>query len=684
MKIYKINILRNSFIIGLLFFCSHNLLAFQKDVSPLEQLYPIIPQPQSIEYFKGKLDLKSIFITSDVFSNEALLLEEFLTEKGVVVHPEGTRITLVKKQLSFTDNSEAYQLNIGKTITITASTSKGAFYAVQSLKQLYRKNKNNSFFPYVHIEDAPVFKIRGFMHDTGRNFQPIELLKEQIELLSFYKFNVFHWHLTDNPGWRLESKLYPQLQSKEATSRMPGYYYTQEDFREIVDFCKARHMTVIPELDIPGHTEAFRKAFNNASMTDPGIQQVLIDLIEELAGLANASEMPYIHLGTDEVRKKEEQVPEEYLIPLFNKVREHGREVIVWNKGITVAQDSTSINQLWASYKNREGHRFIESRGNYINHLDPFTAATALFHQQPCEVPKGNEIALGGILCSWPDNRIDDPRNVLKQNPIYPAIVFYSDAIWNGKNENKKEYWANLPLQNSADLNSFKKFENKVLTHRDLFFKDKEFPYIKQSDVKWSIIGPFINPDPMTASFEVEKELKNTYQINDSLYSWTKGHTGATIHFKHFFGFPALTKEPSGIYYAYTTIYSPDHRIQDFWIGFQGWSRSSRRGGPLPMIGQWHTTDPKIWVNDELIEPPVWKQPGLGSNTDEIPFVDEDYFYREPTKVKLHKGWNKILIKVPFTKDHFKWMFTCIPVNIDGVNISEVKELIFNPLIEKK
>ena len=88
---------------------------------------------------------------------------------------------------------------------------------------------------------------------------------------------------------------------------------------------------------------------------------------------------------------------------------------------------------------------------------------------------------------------------------------------------------------------------------------------------------------------------------------------GGTLHFKHFFDFPALTNEKTGTYYAYTEIYSPNNRVQDFWVGFHGWSRSGRRGGPFPNQGQWHTTNPKIWINNVEIKPPVWKQPNLGS-----------------------------------------------------------------------
>ena len=109
--------------------------------------------------------------------------------------------------------------------------------------------------------------------------------------------------------------------------------------------------------------------------------------------------------------------------------------------------------------------------------------------------------------------------------------------------------------------------------------------------------------------------------VDGQSIEWTKPYVGATIHLKHFFGFTSVTEAKSGTFYAYTNIYSPEAKEQDFWIGFHGWSRAGgRRGGPSPELGQWHTTNPKIWVNDEEIAPPIWKQPGLGVKTDEIPF----------------------------------------------------------------
>ena len=563
----------------------------QEDYS---QTRPIIPTPQEISYGNELLEFKVVSIVANEFEPEGELLKDFFEQEGIEVSSDGFTIELVKDSSKKDVSDEGYALEISDKIVINANTSKGVFYGIQSLKQLIRKEENGVSVPAVTINDWPAFKVRGFMHDTGRNYQTIEQLKEQIEVMAQYKYNIFHWHLTDNPGWRLESKFYPELQSEEATSRHKGYYYTQEEFKDLVDFCKERYITVIPELDIPGHTEAFRAALNIKSMKEPRVLPILKDLFSEMIDLVPHEDMPYVHIGTDEVRNKEEYVSNEFILELMNLIKSKNKELIVWREGIMIPEDTNSINQLWAQHEPREGHRFIDSRSNYINHLDPLAGMARMFFQQPCRQPEGDELALGGVLCAWPDNNVKMGRDILRQNPIYPSMVFYADAIWKGRDKDYKEYWAKLPSQNTPEFDAFEQFEQKVLTHKALYFKEKEFPYVKQSAISWNLIGPFNHGGNVEKIFPVEDEIRASYSIKNEEYEWSENHVGGTIHLKHFFGFESITSEKEGTYYAYTNIYSPDDRIQDFWIGFQGWSRSSRRGGPTANQGEWHYTKPKF------------------------------------------------------------------------------------------
>lgn len=641
-----------------------------------EKAYPIVPVPKHIEFGSGTVVFDGFHIKSNDFSKETgRLLQDFLERKRVGHDARGLGIKL-KKNASIGPNDEAYTLLIDSTVTISAPSQEGAYHAIATLKQLFRKVDGNGHFPSLDIKDWPSFAIRGFMHDTGRNFQSVAQLKEQIEVLANYKYNIFHWHLTDNPGWRLESRKYPQLQSDRAFSRDVGQYYTQEDFKEILAFCKERNITVIPELDIPGHTEAFRRAFGFRKMNNPQVLDILLDLFDELMSLANADEMPYIHIGTDEVRNRAEEVPKEFLETIARHIQGNNRKIISWKEGIELDGDIVTIQQLWAQHPPTSGNRFIDSRANYINHLDPFSGMVRLFFQQPGRQNEGDDLALGGILCAWPDNDVFEERDILRQNPIYPSIVFYADAIWNGRQDYDQLYWTTLPEAGSQGYRAFQRLEEKVIRHRDLFFDDKEFPYVSQTNVPWQVIGPFDHGGDVSKSFPVETGIKEKYFMDGDEFSWHGPYFGGTIHFKHFFGFPSITDAKRGTFYAATQVYSPDVREQDFWIGFHGWSRSGgRRGGPFPEQGEWHHTEPKIWVNGKLIAPPKWKQPGFKVTSDELPFIDEDYFYREPTKIPLQKGWNNIVLKIPFDEPSWKWMFTCMPILKTQQGVREAKGL---------
>lgn len=649
---------------------------------------PLIPMPQQIEWGDHWLVPGRFTIQSHAdFAAEKDQLISMLTGRGLhhdsIPSSEAVPIHLKLAEVEDPHGVDgAYELKIDKQVIISAASSAGIFYGLQTLKQLILQEGSDLKIAECTIHDWPAFKIRGYMQDVGRNYQSTVFLKEQMKVLASYKMNVFHMHLTDNPGWRLESLRYPQLQLEEATSRKPGKYYSRDEFVDLVDYCSERHITIIPEFDIPGHTAAFRKALDIKSMNSPKVQNILIDLIDELCELVPAEKMPYIHLGTDEVWHKEEKVDKDFLKPLIDRIHFHGREMVGWHPGIVVPGDERSVKQLWTGQSvPLEGHTFIDSRANYLNHMDPFSGIYRLFYQQPCRQSHGDKLALGGILCCWHDNRVDDERSIIRQNPVYSGIVTYSEAVWTGKEKSYgQKYWANLPQQGTPEYVTYIDFEERLVTHRDLYFKDQPFPYVKNAHIPWKIIGPFDHKGELSKSFPVEEEIKNEYEFNGKIHTWNDTILyGGTVHLRHFFNFPSPINEKDGTVYALTYVWSGKAQEVGFWIGFHGWSRSGgRRGGPAPQLGQWHTTNPKIWVNDNEIEPPHWKQPGLAKNTPEIPFVDEDYFYRDPSKGQLKKGWNQILLKVPHGGSSWKWMFTCVPVQVSPDGVREVEDLKFS------
>jgi len=588
------------------------------------------------------------------------------------------RITATLSEVPM-NSDEAYTLHINSdSAVLTAKTEMGLFRGLQTLGQLTYTEKGEQFIAGCDITDWPAFKIRGFMQDVGRNYMSLPLLKEQIEVMSSYKYNVFHLHVTDNPGWRLESKRYPQLTKASSMSRWSGKFYTQEDFLDLVNYCNERYITLIPEFDIPGHCEAFRKAFGLDSMSDPRVKQILLDVIDELCDLVPKETMPYIHLGTDEVWQKHERPAKDLLSALIDRVSLRGRKAIVWRPGQQVDSDQTSITQLWSENGHpKKDHTYIDSRLNYLNHLDPLAGVMQLYFDRICNAEHGDSLALGGILCCWNDNNVSNDYDILRFNPVYTGMVTYSEASWKGqKSDVGENYLAKLPSPENPLYTKFQNFEERLIRHRDLYFKEKSFPYVKQSQIEWKMIGPFDNHGNVNQSYPVEKSIEKSYRVEGKEYSWSDPRYGGTIHIHHFFGYPSYYSEKQGTVYALTNIWSPKNQEIGCWIGFHDWSRSGgRRGGPLPVQGQWHKTNPKVWVNGEAVEPPIWKNPGLVEKTEEIPFTDENYSFREPAKIRLKKGWNQVLLKVPQDGKSWKWMFTFVPVTFENGSIHEVAGL---------
>nr|MBD3621871.1 hypothetical protein [Sunxiuqinia sp.] len=413
-----------------------------------------------------------------------------------------------------------------------------------------------------------------------------------------------------------------------------------------------------------------------------------IDLVDELCSLAPAEVMPYIHLGTDEVWHSYEEPSPTLLPALLERVTQHhGRELIVWRPGQHIEGDSVSITQLWSSngYP-KPGHRYIDCRLNYLNHLDPLAGISQLYFERINGAAHGDSLRLGGILCCWNDNNVNGEYDILTQNPVYPGILTYSETSWTGqKREIGENYLAKLPKKGSELLNEFRAFEDRLIGHRDKYFTGKPFPYVKQTNIEWKVIGPIAHGGDVEVQFPVEDELLETYQIDSANYTWQGPFIGGTIHLTHFFGYPSYFPKEAGTYYAYTRIWSPKEQTVGAWIGFHDWSRSAgRRGGPFPQDGEWHNTHPKVWLNGKPVIAPKWNKPGLASNTEEIPFTDENYFFRNPASIHLKNGWNQVLLKIPVKNETWKRMFTFVPVQFDYLTVREVKDLRFSADLKKE
>lgn len=298
---------------------------------------PIIPKPLKAEYQEGRYMLSAqtvIHVGADQLMGTARYLSNLLSpatgfpfeiktagaaaSDGIVLMLDPSRRDL---------GEEGYLLrSTPDGVMITAANPAGVFYGVQSLRQLLpqeieRREKTVGMewsVPFVSIEDRPRFKWRGYMIDPARNFRTKDELKRYIDLLALHKLNIFHLHLTDDQGWRIEIKKYPKL--VEIGSRLPdysgkkgdGWFYSQQDIREIVQYASERQVTVVPEIEMPGHCGSVLAAYPELAcggkpptgwskplcVVDDAAFVLMTHVLDEVTDLFPS---PYIHVGADEV-----------------------------------------------------------------------------------------------------------------------------------------------------------------------------------------------------------------------------------------------------------------------------------------------------------------------------------------------------------------------------------------------
>lgn len=576
------------------------------------------------------------------------------------------------------NKDEAYTLHISREhIRIEAITPQGVYRAMQTLRQLTERTELGIRVRGCRITDWPAFRIRGWMHDVGRSYISLEELKREIVLLSRYKINTFHWHLTENQAWRLESKRYPELNDSTRMTRLPGKYYTQEEARELVDFCRKHFVTLIPEIDMPGHSAAFERAFGCSMQSEKGMN-ILKTLIDEAC---EVFDVPYLHIGTDEVEFTNPRfVPE-----MVAFVRARGKKVISWNPGWTYRPGEIDMTQLW-SYRGKaqQGIPAIDSRFHYLNHFDTFGDIVALYNSRIYNEEQGSEDLAGVILGIWNDRVLPDERSIILQNGLYPNMLAIAERAWRGGGF---EYFDRngviFPDEHSEPFRAFADFERRMLWHKTHHFKGYPFPYVKQTHVKWTVTDAFPNGGDLSKRFPPEEQIRTTYEYEGKTYQ-TRTVTGSGIYLRHVWGdlVPALYEHPQENHtaYAYTWVYAPQEQEAGMWIEFQNYSRSEP--DLPPHQGTWDDRQSRIHLNGKEIAPPVWTATHT-EKSNETTLGNENCVARAPVLVRLRKGWNHVFLKLPvgrFTTPEVrlvKWMFTVAFVTPDGEQALE--GLIFSP-----
>lgn len=300
----------------------------------------IIPAPQQVTWGEGAFRMPAkLLYTTDLDGQDKADLAAWMQRAADGFFPasfaEASDGDMPALELLRTGDGapESYRLDVSRTkITLTAPDAAGLFYGLQSLAQL--AGHHGRRIPAVTIVDAPRFGYRGFMLDVSRHFRDKEFVERQLDLMARYKLNRFHWHLTDGAGWRIEIKKYPALTDIAAWRPYPdwegwnfggkrychrddpaaaGGYYTQDDIREVVEYARALHIEVIPEIEMPGHSEEVLAVYPELSCsgkpyTDSdfciGNEQTFEFLESVLSEVIGLFPSEYIHIGGDEASKQ--------------------------------------------------------------------------------------------------------------------------------------------------------------------------------------------------------------------------------------------------------------------------------------------------------------------------------------------------------------------------------------------
>lgn len=562
---------RFSSFIGMILVCAVTMAQTSISLLPKPQLY----KDTGKNFTMGKVKLSTPVLRPE--------WEVFIMNAGGEIVEHSSSVIEVELVPSIEEarlnGAEAYRLSVSnKRIKIEAVTEQGVYWAMQTLRQLERKKGKRSSVAGCEIVDWPAFRIRGFMQDVGRSYISMEELKREIEILSRFKINVFHWHLTENQAWRLESKIFPMLNDSVNTIRMPGKYYTLEEARDLVDFCKKHQVLLIPEIDMPGHSAAFVRAFRH-DMQSPEGMKILKLLLDEVC---ETFDVPYLHIGTDEV-----EFTNPHFVPeMVAYVRSKGKKVISWNPGWHYKPGEIDMTHLW-SYRGKAqpGIPAIDSKFHYLNHFDVFGDIVALYNSRIYDQAEGSEDIAGTILALWHDRLIDNEWNLVIENGLYPNMLAIAERAWRGGGT---EYFDGLgtilPPEDTEAFKEFADFEKRMLWHKEHTFKGYPFAYVKQTNVKWNITDAFPNGGDMDKVFPPEQELKDTYHYNGNTYG-VRQAIGAGIYLRHVWGtfVPGFYADPKEDHtaYAYTWVYSPKDQEVGLWAEFQNYSRSEMDLAPL-------------------------------------------------------------------------------------------------------
>ncbi|MGY3088781.1 hexosaminidase [Hymenobacter sp. UYAg731] len=442
--------------------------------------YTLLPLPAEASYGQGRLPLKAALkpllpATVDAAVADAVGRTIGRLSPGTkVIGPAILQIRYGRVGRPELFDEERYSLRVTPMgVSIDAATSLGVLRALATLEQLPRTDKKGRYLPEVDIQDQPRFAWRGLLIDAARHFMPVAVIKRNLDGMAAVKLNVLHWHLTDDQGFRIESKVFPRLQTVGSTD---GLFYTQAEVREVVAYAAARGIRVVPEFDMPSHTTSWIVAYprlaSNDSVYAPYTSwrttNVAIDatrettytfldsLLTEMTGLFPD---PYFHAGGDEndgrnwrrtprivawmqahkmVKADGKTVDKHQLQTYFNlrvmaMLQQHGKTMIGWDEILGPDLPKEAVIQSWRGKKGlneaaRLGHPVLLSNGYYLD-LNFSAASSYLTDPLPADTPltpAEQKLVLGGEAAMWAeyaDSTVLDSR-------IWPRAAAVAERLW--------------------------------------------------------------------------------------------------------------------------------------------------------------------------------------------------------------------------------------------------------------
>jgi len=447
-----------------------------------------MPEPASLTVQSGALPLTTSFTAAtDSFHDQRLddaitrMLTQLENHTGLQIAlaptnaaPATLLITVdgPGEAVQSIDEDESYSLDVTPAgAHLKAATDVGAMHGLQTFLQLVQNDDVKYFVPAVSIQDTPRFRWRGLMIDCSRHFEPVDVIKRTLDGMAAVKLNVFHWHLSDDQGFRIQSKVFPKLTEMGSN----GQFYTQDQAREIVAYARARGIRVVPEFDIPGHAQSWYVGYPElASAPGPytispdfGVLDATMDptrkstykFLDKFIGeMAKIFPDPYMHVGGDEnngVQWKNNPSIQEFmqkhnmhttaelqtyfeqqLMPILKK---HHKRMVGWDEIFEPGLSKDAVIQSWRGFNSlaasaKQGYDGILSAGYYLDHIDsagqhylvdPLPASSDLTPEEKARI-------LGGEACMWGEHV--SPRSI--DSRIWPRTAAIAERLWSPQSVN--------------------------------------------------------------------------------------------------------------------------------------------------------------------------------------------------------------------------------------------------------